>query len=117
MLLLLPACGDDSQISVFSHGVERWATVDRPTRPASGRRPLLVVLHAALFSGALARGELKLSDVARRAGVALAFLDTLIAALVADGTADPVVRWTGEVTLGGVAVLQQRMSVPASFAF
>ena len=33
------------------------------------------------------------------------------------GTADPLVRWTGEVVLGGFATLQQRMSVPASFDF
>ena len=37
--------------------------------------------------------------------------------LMVAGTDDPVVRWTGEVTLGGIAPLQRRMSVPASFAF
>jgi polyhydroxybutyrate depolymerase len=38
--------------------------------------------------------------------------------LMVAGTADPVVRWTGEVALpGGVAVLQRRMSVPESFGF
>jgi polyhydroxybutyrate depolymerase len=206
--LLLPACDEGARLSVVSHGVERWATVDRPVRPADARRPLLVILHAAMFSGALTRGELELPAMARHAGVALAFpdaeglvwndgslsralprvlsaagddlafLDALIATLVADGTAnpaavhlagisnggmmalryacsradrlasvavflatmpleadqdcrparplsvlmvagtdDPVVRWTGEVTLGGIATLQQRMSVPASFAF
>lgn len=207
-LLTLPACDGGTRFSIVSHGVERRATVDRPERPA-GPRPLLVVLHAGLLSGASTRGELEpLADMARRAGVALAFpdaqslfwndgslsralprafspagddfgfLDALIAALVADGTADPaavhlagvsnggmmalryacaradrlasvaaflatmpledeqpcrparplpvlmvagtddpVVRWTGEVALGGAAALQRRMSVPASFAF
>jgi polyhydroxybutyrate depolymerase len=33
------------------------------------------------------------------------------------GTGDPVVRWTGEVSMLGMATLQQRMSVPASFGF
>ena len=33
------------------------------------------------------------------------------------GTADPVVRWTGEVTLGGLGTLQRRMSVPETFDF
>ena len=38
--------------------------------------------------------------------------------LMVAGTADPVVRWTGEVELlGGFATLQRRMSVPASFGF
>jgi len=37
--------------------------------------------------------------------------------LMMAGTADPVVRWTGEVALGGIVSLQQRMSVPASFDF
>jgi poly(3-hydroxybutyrate) depolymerase len=37
--------------------------------------------------------------------------------LMIAGTADPVVRWTGEVTVGGIAILQRRMSVPASFSF
>jgi polyhydroxybutyrate depolymerase len=207
-LHLLSACGGGSQLSVVSQGVERWTTIDRPVWEAGARRPLLVVLHAALFGGALARDELNLPAVARGAGVALAFpdanglvwndeslsralpralspvgddlsfLDALISALVADGTADPaaihiagvssggmmalryacsradriasvavflatmplesdqdcrparplnvlmvagtadpVVRWTGEVTVGGIAILQRRMSVPASFNF
>jgi polyhydroxybutyrate depolymerase len=212
-LLLLPACdGGGARLSVVVHGVERQATVDRPARSAAGaRRPLLVVLHAGLLSGASTRGELEpLPAMARHAGVALAFpdagglfwndgslsrvlpralssaaagddlafLDALIAALVADGTADPaavhlagvsnggmmalryacsrsdrlasvavflatmpleddqpcrparplpvlmvagtadpVVRWTGEVALGGAATLQRRMSVPETFDF
>lgn len=33
------------------------------------------------------------------------------------GTADPVLRWSGEATFAGLAVLQHRMSVPASFDF
>src|SRR4028118_2369543 len=33
------------------------------------------------------------------------------------GTADPLVRWTGEVELAGTATMQRRMSVPASFGF
>jgi polyhydroxybutyrate depolymerase len=37
--------------------------------------------------------------------------------LMVAGTADPIVRWTGEVALAGVATVQQRMSVPASFDF
>jgi polyhydroxybutyrate depolymerase len=208
MLLLLPACDDGARLSVVSRGVERWATVDRSERPAGTPRPLLVVLHAAMFSGTLARSELNLQAMARRARVALAFpdtngllwndgslsralpsalsaagddiafLDVLIAALIEDGTADPaaihlagissggmmalhyacsradrlvsvtvflatmplgadqdcrpsrplnvlmvaatadpVVRWTGEVTLGGLTTLQRRMSVPDSFDF
>jgi len=209
--LLLSACDGGTRFSLVSQGVERRATVDRPAaRPAAGPRPLLVVLHAGLLSGASTRGELEpLPAMARRAGVALAFpdagslfwndgslsralpralsaegddfgfLDALIASLVADGaadpaaihiagvsnggmmalryacaradrlasvavfmatmpleaerdcrparplpvlmvagTADPVVRWTGEVELlGGFATLQRRMSVPASFGF
>jgi polyhydroxybutyrate depolymerase len=206
--LLLPACDGGAQLSVVSHGIERRATVDRPAQQRGERRPLLVILHAAMFSGALARSELEMEDMARRAGVALAFpdaeglfwndgslshalprpfsattddiafLDALIANLVADGTADPaaihlvgisnggmmalryacsradrlasvavflatmpleadrdcrparpldvlmvagtadpVVRWTGEVAFGRVVSLQQRMSVPASFGF
>ena len=205
---LIPACDGGAQFSVVSHGVERRAIVDRPASQGGERRPLLVILHAAMFSGALARSELDLHYMARRGGVVLAFpnakglvwndgslsqalsrplsavdddlafLDALIAALVADGiadpaaihlvgissggmmalryacsragrvasvavflatmpleadqdchaarplnvlmvagTADPVVRWTGEVALGGIVGLQQRMSVPASFDF
>jgi polyhydroxybutyrate depolymerase len=211
LLLLLPACDDGgTRLSVVSHGVERRATVDRPAaRPAAGPRPLLVVLHAGLLSGAQTRGELEpLPAMASQAGVALAFpdaeglfwndgslsqalpralsaagddigfLDALIAALVADGTADPaavhiagvsnggmmalryacsradrlaslavflatmppeaerdcrparplpvlmvagtadpVVRWTGEVGPAGIAGLQRRMSVPETFGF
>jgi polyhydroxybutyrate depolymerase len=207
-LLLLPACETGTQFTVVSQGAERRAAVDRPLSPAGVRRPLIVVLHAAMFSGALARSELDLPAMARRAGVALAFpdaeglvwndgslsrslpqallatsddlafLDGLIAALIEDGTADPaaihlvgmssggmmalryaclradrlasvavflatmpleaeqdcrparpldflmvagtadpVMRWTGEVALGGVVLLQQRMSVPMSFNF
>lgn len=207
-LLLLSACDEGAQLSIVSHGVERLAWIDRPERPRVQRRPLLVVLHAAMFSGGLARDELELLDRARDAGVALAFpdaerlvwndgslsrslpgalssaaddvefLDALIDRLIADGTADPaaihlagvssggmmalhyacaraqrlssvavflatmppdaertchparplnilmvagtadpVVRWTGEVALGGLATLQQRLSVPDSFAF
>lgn len=207
-LLLLPACETGTQLAVVSQGVERRATVDRPPWQAGVRRPLIVVLHAAMFSGALARSEMDLPTMARRAGVALAFpdaeglvwndgslsrslpqalvaasddlafLDALIAALVENGTADPaaihlvgissggmmalryaclradrlasvavflatmpleaeedcrparplnvlmvagtadpVMRWTGEVALGGVVPLQQRMSVPMSFNF
>lgn len=212
-LALLPACGGGgARLSLVNRdGVERRATVDRPAVPpaAGGPRPLLVVLHAGLLSGAQTRDELEpLTALARRAGVALAFpdaqslfwndgslsralppalspagddlafLDALIAALVADGTADPaavhvagisnggmmalryacaradrlasvavfmatmpaeaergcrpsrplpvlmvagtadpLVRWTGEVNLGGIAGLQRRMSVPASFDF
>src|SRR3954454_5140304 len=119
LILLLPACDEGARLSVVSHGVERWATVDRPVQPAGPPRPLLVVLHAALFSGSLARDELDLPALARRAGVALAFpeaegmawndgslsralpgalaptavdlafLDALIADLTADGTVDP----------------------------
>ena len=37
--------------------------------------------------------------------------------LVVAGTADPVVRWTGEVALGGFGTLQRRMSVPETFDF
>ena len=33
------------------------------------------------------------------------------------GTADPVLRWSGEVAVAGLAVLQHRMPVPASFDF
>lgn len=208
IVVLLSGCDGGAQLSVVSHGVERRATVDRPARQGGERRPLLVILHAAMFSGTLARSELELQDMARRAGVALAFpdaeglfwndgslshalprpfeaagddiafLDALIANLVADGTADPaaihlvgissggmmalrfacsradrlasvavflatmpldadqdcrparplnilmvagtadpVVRWTGEVAFGGIVSLQQRMSVPASFDF
>jgi polyhydroxybutyrate depolymerase len=40
-------------------------------------------------------------------------LDVLMLA----GTADPVTRWNGEVAFAGLTVLQQRLSVPASFAF
>jgi polyhydroxybutyrate depolymerase len=40
-----------------------------------------------------------------------------LSVLMVAGTADPVVRWTGEVALGGIGSLQQRMSVPASFDF
>ena len=207
-LLLLPACDGGARVSVVSHGIERRATVDRPATSA-GPRPLLVVLHAGLLSGAQTRSELEgLPAMAREAGVALAFpdaqslfwndgslsralpaalspagddlgfLDALIAALVADGTADPaavhmagvsnggmmalryacaradriasvavflatmppeaekecrparplpvlmvagtadpLVRWTGEVELAGTATMQRRMSVPASFGF
>jgi len=205
---LLPACDEAARLSVVSHGEERWATVDRPARTGVGRRPLLIVLHAALFSGDLARDELDLPARADRAGVVvafpdaeglvwndgslsrelprafapasddLAFIDALITKLVADGTVDPdevhlagissggmmalryacsradrlasvavflatmpleadqecrptrplsllmvagtddpVIRWTGEVMLGGMAFLQQRMSVPGSFDF
>ena len=213
LAMLLPACDGGTRLSLVDpDGVERRAMVDRPAAPpaAAGPRPLLVVLHAALLSGASTRDELeRLPDMARRAGVALAFpdaqglfwndgslsralppalsptgddlafLDALIAALVADGTADPaaihiagvsnggmmalryacaradrlasvavfmatmpleaekecrpsrplpvlmvagtadpVVRWTGEVEMpGGIAGLQRRMSVPASFDF
>jgi polyhydroxybutyrate depolymerase len=208
-LLLLGCDGGGARLSVVNGGVERRATIDRPTQGAGARSPLLVVLHAGLLSGADTRGELQpLTAMARQAGVALAFpdayglfwndgsfsqalppmlspagddvgfLDALIAALVADGTADPaaihiagvsnggmmalryaclraerlasvalllatmplgaerdcrparplpvlmvagtadpVVRWTGEVALEGVATLQRRMSVPASFDF
>jgi polyhydroxybutyrate depolymerase len=211
MLSLLAACGGGgARLSVIGRdGVERQATLDRPASTAAGGRPLLIILHAGLFSGALTRGELEpLPAMARNAGIALAFpdaeglfwndgsfsralpralsteaddlgfLDTLIAALVADGTADPaavhiagisnggmmamryacaradrlasvavflatlplgaerecrparpldilvvagtadpVVRWTGEVTLGGLGTLQRRMSVPETFDF
>jgi polyhydroxybutyrate depolymerase len=210
-LSLLAACdGGGARLSVIGRdGVERRATLDRPTSPAPGGRPLLIILHAGLFSGSLTRDELEpLPAVARDAGIALAFpdaeglfwndgsfsralprslsaeaddlgfLDTLIAALVADGTADPaaihiagvsnggmmamryacaradrvasvavflatlplgaerecrparplhvlvvagtadpVVRWTGEVALGGFGTLQRRMSVPETFEF
>src|SRR5690348_16948309 len=70
---LLAACTGGPRFSVVSDGIERWATVDRPAQPPDTRRPLLVVLHAALFSGTLAREELDLPAIARRAGVALAF--------------------------------------------
>ena len=210
-LSLLAACdGGGARLSVIGRdGVERRATLDRPASPAPGGRPLLIILHAGLFSGSLTRDELEpLPAVARDAGIALAFpdaeglfwndgsfsralprslsaeaddlgfLDTLIAALVADGTADPaaihiagvsnggmmamryacaradrvasvavflatlplgaerecrparplhvlvvagtadpVVRWTGEVALGGFGTLQRRMSVPETFEF
>jgi polyhydroxybutyrate depolymerase len=209
LLLLLPACDGGARLSVISEdGVERQAAINRPARRTSPR-PLLVLLHAGLLSGASMRDELEpLPAMARQAGVALAFpdadgwfwddgslsralpralspagddlgfLDALIAALVADGTADPaaihiggvsnggmmalryackraerlasvavflatmpldaerdcrparplpvlmvagtadpVVRWTGEVALAGIATLQRRMSVPASFDF
>ena len=206
--LLMSACETGTQFTVVSQGVERQATVDRPARQVGVRRPLIVILHAAMFSGALARSELDLSAMAQRIGVALAFpdaeglvwndgslsrslpqalmpgsddfafLDALIAGLVMDGTADPaaihlvgissggimalryacsradrlasvavfmatmpleaeqecrpvrplnvlmvagtadpLMRWTGEVALGGVVILQQRMSVPRSFDF
>jgi polyhydroxybutyrate depolymerase len=36
--------------------------------------------------------------------------------LLVAGSADPIVRWNGEVVTGGV-VLQRRRSVPESFAF
>ena len=207
--LLLSACDGGARLSVISeNGVERRAAINRPARPMSPR-PLLILLHAGLLSGASMRDELEpLPAMARQAGVALAFpdadgwfwddgslsralpralspagddlgfLDALIAALVADGTADPgaihiagvsnggmmalryaclraerlasvavllatmplgaerdcrparplpvlmvagtadpVVRWTGEVALAGIATLQRRMSVPASFEF
>src|SRR5215207_387038 len=75
--LLLSACDGGTRVSVVSQGVERRATVDRPAaRPAAGPRPLLVVLHGGLLSGASTRGELEpLPAMARRAGVALAFPD------------------------------------------
>ncbi|WP_343897763.1 alpha/beta hydrolase family esterase [Craurococcus roseus] len=213
ILPLLPACdGSGARLSLVGRdGIERRATVDRPAAPpaAAGPRPLIVVLHAGLLSGAQTRDELEpLPAMARQAGVALAFpdaqslfwndgslsralppalsptgddlafLDALIAALVADGTADPaavhiagvsnggmmalryacaradrlasvavfmatmplgaergcrparplpvlmvagtadpLVRWTGEVNLGGIVGLERRMSVPASFEF
>jgi polyhydroxybutyrate depolymerase len=136
LILLLPACDEGARLSVLSQGVERWATVDRPARPAGGRRPLLVILHAALFSGALARDELDLPAKAYRAEVMLAFpdaeglvwndgslsralpsalspagddlafLDALIAALVADGTADPASVHLAGVSSGGMMALR-----------
>ena len=137
--LLLPACDDGgARLSLVSHGVERRATIDRPAvRPPGARRPLLVVLHAGLLSGASTRSELEpLPAMARRAGVALAFpdaegllwndgslshalpgalsptgadlgfLDALIAALVADGTADPAAIHLAGVSNGGMMALR-----------
>jgi polyhydroxybutyrate depolymerase len=138
-LLPLPACdGGGARLSVVSRGVERRATVDRPAaRPAGAPRPLLVVLHAGLLSGASTRDELEeLPAMARRAGVALAFpdaeslfwndgsfsralpralspagddlafLDALIAALVAEGTADPAAVHLAGVSNGGMMALR-----------
>ncbi len=143
LLLLLPACDDGgARLSVVSHGVERRATVDRPAaRPPAGPRPLLVVLHAGLLSGAQTRSELELPAMARRTGVALAFpdaggpfwndgslsralpralsaaagddlgfLDALIAALVADGTADPAAVHIAGVSSGGMMALRYACS-------
>jgi polyhydroxybutyrate depolymerase len=204
--LLLPGCGGGTRLALMSGGVQRSAAIDS-SAPEAGPKPLLVVLHAALLSGADVRSELGLAERARAAGVALAFpdahgavwndgvlsrvlpglssgaddlgyLDALISTLVARGiadparihmagisnggmmalryaclraerlasvavfmatmppedaqpchpgrplnllmmagTADPVVRWSGEVTFAGLATLQQRMSVPESFDF
>ena len=140
-LLLLPACGDaGARLSLVGRdGVERRATVDRPAAraPAAGPRPLVVVLHAGLLSGASTRGELEpLPAMAREAGVALAFpdaqslfwndgslsralpralspagddlgfLDALVAALVADGTADPASIHIAGVSNGGMMALR-----------
>ena len=133
---LLPACDGGTRLSIVRHGVERQATIDRPA-PPPGPRPLLVVLHAAMLSGALTRDELEsLPAMARRAGVALAFpdaeslfwndgslaralppmlsprgddlafLDALIAALVADGTADPAAIHIAGVSSGGMMALR-----------
>lgn len=139
LLSLLPGCGGGTRVSVIDRdGFERRVAVDRPeARPAAGPRPLLVVLHAGLFSGALTRDELApLSARAREAGVALAFpdsqslfwndgslslalprafapggddfgfLDALIAALVADGTADPGAIHLAGISNGGMMALR-----------
>jgi polyhydroxybutyrate depolymerase len=205
LALLLAGCAGGTRLSVPAGGAERVAWVDRPA-PEAGRRPLLIVLHAALLGGNEVRGELRLAAPAREAGIALAFpdaagfvwnegslvhavpggmaayddiafLDALIGQLVAEGTADPasihlagvssggmmamryactragriasvaafmatlaeeaeqpcrparplpvmlvagtadpVVRWDGTVTMAGLSVLQRRMSVPGTFA-
>ena len=139
LAMLLPACGGGTRLSLVDpDGVERRAVVDRPAAPAAaGPRPLLVVLHAGLLSGASTRDELeRLPAMARRAGVALAFpdaqglfwndgslsralpsvfspagddlafLDALIAALVADGTADPAAVHLAGVSNGGMMALR-----------
>jgi polyhydroxybutyrate depolymerase len=135
-LVTLAACdGGGARLSVVRHGVERRATVDRPPAPGA-RRPLLVVLHAGALSGEQVRSELELPPAARGAGVALAFpdaeglfwndgsfsralppvlspagddlgfLDALIAALVADGTADPAAVHLAGVSNGGMMALR-----------
>jgi polyhydroxybutyrate depolymerase len=132
--LVAAGCAEDTRISVQSGGVARQATIDRPT-PAAGPRPLLVVLHAATLSGSLVRRELELPEPARRAGVVLAFpdaerqvwndgsfalalppsfaagddvgfLDALIAAQIADGTADPAAIHLAGVSNGGMMALR-----------
>jgi len=135
----LAACaGGGTRLTLADRdGIERRATLDRPPRSAVAPRPLLVVLHAGLFSGEAARGELEpLPAMAGRAGVALAFpdaqglfwndgslsralppavspagddlafLDALIAALVADGTADPAAIHLAGVSSGGMMALR-----------
>ncbi len=135
-LLLPACADGGTRLSVVSRdGIERQATVDRPAG-AAGPRPLLVFLHAGLLSGASTRGELEMAAMAREAGVALAFpdaeglfwndgslsralspvfspvgddlgfLDALIAALVADGTADPAAVHIAGVSNGGMMALR-----------
>lgn len=206
LALLGSACGGGTPLVVNADGVERWATVDRPPS-ASGRLPLLIVLHGATLDGPETRSLLDRHFAGRRdrlvvaypdaqgpvwndgsfaatmpralvSGDDLGFLDRLIETLVAEGTVDPasvhlagisnggmmalryacaraeriasvavflatmppdaearcrpsrpldvvmvagtadqISRWTGEVTFAGAFVLQQRLSVPASFAF
>ena len=133
LALLLPACDTGARLSVVSGGVERSATIDRPAS-RGGPRPLLVVLHPATLSGEATRSELAMAERAGRAGVVvvfpdaegpfwndgslslalprmfsgehdLGFLDALIAALVANGTADPAAVHIAGISNGGMMAM------------
>jgi polyhydroxybutyrate depolymerase len=133
-VMLVAACGGGTRHAVVSGGVERVATLDRPERGA-GPRPLLLVLHAAMLSGADLRSELRLTEAAREAGIVLAFpdaggfvwnegsfarvlppafaaaddvgfLDALIGDLVARGIADPDAIHLAGISNGGMMALR-----------
>src|SRR5687768_6462640 len=74
LALLLPGCGGGTRLAVSSGGQERWATLERPAS-ATGRRPLLVVLHPATLNGAEARFALAPRGPEREAQVTLVFPD------------------------------------------
>lgn len=123
-LLVLAACGQAGPGAVDEARLG-GTVVERPQQP--GPRPLLIVLHGAALSGAVTRDLMRLSALAPREGVALAFpdaggllwneaslvralprgfaggddvafLDALIDRLIAQGVADP-----GAIHLAGIS--------------
>ncbi len=133
VLLALAACGGGTRFAVTSDGQERWARIDRPAR-VDGPRPLLIILHPAALDGAEARSAFsprggerdppvtlvfpdaggpfwnerslaRLVPQALSSADDLGFLDALIAALVADGTADPAAVHIAGISNGGMMAL------------